>query len=550
MFSNKLQAILMTGLLLVAFIAGGLFTTPGYAATQFDGTPGAGTTTTLTVTESGWYSVTLKGAAGADGANYNGGSGGFIKALVYLDKAKTNTIVTYEGGSAGGGYSNYFAGRGGAAIALLVDGEPVLGAAGGGGGNGVRQYGSDNSLGKPVTTTVTSVASGFSSGGGGGCYYYRSGSWENTQGQPGHGGAAAGRSTMGGDAGKNFILESQAMMVHMNNGNLDKNTSYSVSLINNVPNLPTTKDFNVTGNDHMIYKSPTKMIYTVSIQANGGDIMQGEIVCNKNDILEISVIGNAMVFRHNYNNVGLLAASPGGAQAGSLPSCLSWNGGDSYANGLIMQNVSRDSATKPAFVFYKITAKECLEETITSIPTGTYPSFEYGTVKADIIQTLPTSVTVLTNKGSAIVFPIINWDCAGFKSTPGTFIFEAAIDTSGMSWILNPSNLKAVATIHINDISNASLRESITEDILALSVPTINVVKGKPFDLILAVYPKIDAGTYGTIVIENPSKEDNLIRIRGTLAESGYRAIVMNGYDFIFNVVEEPTESSITTIFN
>ena len=546
--NKPLQITLVAFLVVAAFFAGGLTTVPGYGATEFNGTPTSGSAVKLNITQDGWYYVGLKGAAGNDGNNYAGGSGGHIKGLVYFDKTKDIQIVTYAGGRQGYAHKDIFAGKGGDAIALIIDGTMVLGAAGGSGGCGTSQDGDVNSYGKPVTETTIN-ASDFSSGGGGGCYWYQGNEWRSSSGQPGHGGAAGGNSSNSGAAGKNYVDESNVILIHMENGNTDKNTSYSIALVNEITSLPTTEGSFVTGTEYKMYKSPTKMVYTLMAQSKGGDIMVGDITCSKDDILEVLMIGDSVAFRHNYEDLVLLAASPGGALTGTTPSLMNWTDTKSYFDGDLIINSIQDSTTKAGSVSYKITAKNNLEEIITSVIQGEYPSFNVGSTVQDIITKLPSSVTGLTNKGNLLEFNVNNWSCEHFEvSKPGIYVFEADIDTSNMDWVFNELGLKAKASIQVTDISNTQLQDSIMQKIVALTVPTINVVEGKPFDLVIAAYPSIESGTYNGITIENPNKNDNVIRIKGTLSDPGSQVITIDDKDFIFHVIKEPHECATTVV--
>lgn len=124
---------------------------------------------TYTVTASGIYDIQV---CGAQGANYNGksgGKGGQVDVRVYLKKGDTVTYyVGGQDGSLGGGTGNM--GNGGGYSIVYINGSPIALAGGGGGANtgydggaGGLETGTDAS-----TNTGKNPTDGKGSGGGGG----------------------------------------------------------------------------------------------------------------------------------------------------------------------------------------------------------------------------------------------------------------------------------------------------------------------------------------------------------------------------------------------
>ncbi len=85
---------------------------------------------------------------------------------------------------------------------------------------------------------------------------------------------------------------------------------------------------------------------------------------------------------------------------------------------------------------------------------------------------------------------------------------------------------------------------------LAELVMTINVIKGKAFDITINRYDGMGSVNQSGVQIIDNVNGDGVIRVTGTLTIQGYQSFIINGRLFIFNVVDEPDSSNVTVVFN
>ncbi len=124
----------------------------------------------FTVTASGKYTLTLKGAQGADYGTHKGGGGGVVSADIWLEKGEVLSLfIGGRNGYQGGGAATVY-GNGGGCTRIVSSQKGLLFVAGGGGG--ASEYSDGGAGGSSAGLTHTETGQSGVSGGGGG---YRGG---------------------------------------------------------------------------------------------------------------------------------------------------------------------------------------------------------------------------------------------------------------------------------------------------------------------------------------------------------------------------------------
>lgn len=171
-------------------------------------------------------------------------------------------------------------------------------------------------------------------------------------------------------------------------------------------------------------------------------------------------------------------------------------------------------------------------------------SVKYGTTYEQIISKLPITIQTTCTQG---IFHIpVSWACDYFDpSLPGTYIFSGILGELPED-VENPQERTPVATIELVNVGPEQTFDAIKQ----LMIPTINVVKGQEITRWLSTYDDMDSVTQGTIQIINEDKTDQVIQLIATINTAGSQKVVINGYTFIFNVIEEPDSSNVNVTFN
>lgn len=81
-------------------------------------------------------------------------------------------------------------------------------------------------------------------------------------------------------------------------------------------------------------------------------------------------------------------------------------------------------------------------------------------------------------------------------------------------------------------------------------IPDITVVKGKAFDKMIAAYDGMNDGSTSGVTVKNEDQSDGVIRVSGSLDQTGDQRIVIGGNTFIFHVVEEPDSANVQVVFD
>jgi len=119
----------------------------------------------------------------------------------------------------------------------------------------------------------------------------------------------------------------------------------------------------------------------------------------------------------------------------------------------------------------------------------------------------------------------------------------------GMSG-LTPISTQSILARPVQQASGGGQQSQSPQSNYAGQVMTINVIKGKAFDITINRYDGMGSVNQSGIQIIDSVNGDGVIRVTGTLNTLGYQSFIINGRLFIFNVVNEPDSSNVTVVFN
>lgn len=171
-------------------------------------------------------------------------------------------------------------------------------------------------------------------------------------------------------------------------------------------------------------------------------------------------------------------------------------------------------------------------------------SVKYGTTYEQILAKLPLEMQAVCTQG---LYSIpVTWSCDYFDpSMPGAYIFTGTLGELPDD-VQNPTSLSPSVSVTLVNVGPEQTFDAIKQ----LIIPTINVVKGQEITRWLSTYDDMDSVTQGTIQIINEDKTDQVIQLIATINTAGSQKVVINGYTFIFNVIEEPDSSNVDVTFN
>ncbi|NCB42269.1 MAG: hypothetical protein EOM59_06575 [Clostridia bacterium] len=119
----------------------------------------------------------------------------------------------------------------------------------------------------------------------------------------------------------------------------------------------------------------------------------------------------------------------------------------------------------------------------------------------------------------------------------------------GMSG-LTPISTQSILAQPVQQVSEGGQQSQVPQSNYAGQVMTINVIKGKAFDITINRYDGMDSVSQSGVRIVDDVNGDGVIRVTGTLTTLGYQSFIINGRLFIFHVVNEPDSSNVTVVFN
>ncbi len=119
----------------------------------------------------------------------------------------------------------------------------------------------------------------------------------------------------------------------------------------------------------------------------------------------------------------------------------------------------------------------------------------------------------------------------------------------GMSG-LTPISNQSILAQPVQQVYEGGQQSQAPQSGYAGQVMTINVIKGKAFDITINRYDGMGSVTQSGVQIIDSVNGDGVIRVTGTLTTLGYQSFIINGRLFIFNVVAEPDSSNVTVVFN
>ncbi|XEC92489.1 hypothetical protein AB6A23_13865 [Paenibacillus tarimensis] len=116
----------------------------------------------------------------------------------------------------------------------------------------------------------------------------------------------------------------------------------------------------------------------------------------------------------------------------------------------------------------------------------------------------------------------------------------------------------------VNTYQITLTRSTVTSDIVDGSIgpddlsdeaksgigPVITVVAGQPFHTVVAGHDKlIDGASASGVKVLNPNTKDGFIQLEGMLTAPGIQVITLDGRAFVFQVIDEPGQSTVTASF-
>ncbi len=118
----------------------------------------------------------------------------------------------------------------------------------------------------------------------------------------------------------------------------------------------------------------------------------------------------------------------------------------------------------------------------------------------------------------------------------------------GMSGLTPISNQSILA--QPVQVSGGGQQSPAPQSSHAGQVMTINVIKGKAFDITINRYDGMGSVSQSGVQVIDSVNGDGIIRVTGALTTLGFQSLIINGRLFIFNVVNEPDSSNVTVVFN
>jgi hypothetical protein len=209
-------------------------------------------------------------------------------------------------------------------------------------------------------------------------------------------------------------------------------------------------------------------------------------------------------------------------------------GGSGYVDLQYIRDYGYSSTTSAAKLTLKLVG---FEQNI--LPAIAPPSIQvgFGTSLDDVMEQLGSEFELEGNYGKETIH--VEWTCPNYDMyTVGTYTFTGTITD------LDPS-CTYTGTLPLKgyvSVADTQTGEYVTK---------ITVLQGIPFDLVIPGYDDLpDGAVYSGIKVTNPNNKDKYINISGTISTLGIKGINMDGYYFIFDVIEEPTSSNITVLLN
>jgi len=247
-----------------------------------------------------------------------------------------------------------------------------------------------------------------------------------------------------------------------------------------------------------------------------------------------------------YTNDGTCITNPSGGGAGghgSSPGSPGGNGTGLYINQDLITTHNLVNSLHYGGWGCVLTLRDIYVNNINSFQPVTL-SVKYGTTYEQILAKLPLEMQAVCTQG---LYSIpVTWSCDYFDpSMPGAYIFTGTLGELPDD-VQNPTSLSPSVSVTLVNVGPEQTFDAIKQ----LIIPTINVVKGQEITRWLSTYDDMDSVTQGTIQIINEDKTDQVIQLIATINTAGSQKVVINGYTFIFNVIEEPDSSNVDVTFN
>ncbi len=272
----------------------------------------------------------------------------------------------------------------------------------------------------------------------------------------------------------------------------------------------------------------------------------------------------------SYNgNAGTVGGpdSNGGAGGAASTAGYAGNSGKNGVASALFTNISSGTTTETV-ASCTITMTEDLTDTLSEAVAEAI-EVAYNTPLSDVIGQLPSVITVKSAKGRMYQLPVSSWSCPTYKGTSAiTHVFTGTINTSGLpSYITNPLGLTAKCNVKVTALTEGDGQALVAQAILEAgreiasamsSMPAsggssavrLTVIAGKPFTEQVVQWDDMESGSKSGVTVTNQVLGDGYIVVSGTLSQTGWNNIIINGRMFCFKVIDEPDSANVTATFH
>lgn len=271
----------------------------------------------------------------------------------------------------------------------------------------------------------------------------------------------------------------------------------------------------------------------------------------------------------SYNGYAGTTGGPAGNGGTGGAASTAGYGGSAGKNGVasaLFTNILSGTTTETV-ASCTITMTEDLTDSLSNTVAETI-EVAYNTSLADVLKLLPSVVTVQSTKGRIYQLPVSGWSCPTYKGTSAiTHVFTAIINTSGLpAYVSNPLGVTAKCNVKVISLTESDAQALVAQAILEAgremasamssmsvsggsSAVQLTVIAGKPFTEQVVQWDDMESGSKNGVTVTNSVLGDGYIVVSGTLSQSGWNNIIINGRMFCFKVIEEPDSANVTATF-
>lgn len=256
----------------------------------------------------------------------------------------------------------------------------------------------------------------------------------------------------------------------------------------------------------------------------------------------------------------------GGTGGASSTSGYGGSAGKNGAASALFTNISSGTTTETVAAC-TITMTEDLTDSLSSVVAGAI-EVAYNTSLSDVLKLLPSVVTVQSTKGKTYQLSVSGWSCPTYKATSAiTHVFTGTINTSGLpAYVSNSLGITAKCNVKVVSLTEGdgqalvaqAIQEAGGEIASAMSSMSVSggssavqltVIADEPFTEQVVQWDDMESGSKSGVTVTNSVIGDGYIVVSGTLSQTGWTNIIINGRMFCFKVIEEPDSSNVTATF-